>query len=604
MSSTNTRLNPTPEPGTSPGTSPGGTLSPADRTGSREITGTRESTATRLTSNVGLPHVEATGTLIAPLEAGELPNVAAIRGLRLDQILLLTTTALVVVIVGMVAALSVASTQSQFEETARRSTERIQEQARELGQTVGRTLALTSVTNLRDNNYDFLQGVAGSMVGANPNILRVQIIDPEGVVMADSEPKAADAPDKPAADGASDDAPAKRVVEQRLVQAFFQNQAVYEIHEPINYGSSSGMGLVVISYSLRALQNQLGELERDKRATMETNTWRMLALGVGFVVLAGVVAAFQSRRITRPLGVLTHKVMQLAAGDLGARTQSATGAGREVKTLGVVFNHMAERIKVLLDDVRAKAQLEREVSLARTVQETLLPGRDAVQVGPLRIAGLVVTADACGGDWWFRAVLDEQRVVIGIGDVTGHGLSTSLVATSATSGFASAMTLREPTEVNAQMLITALNVTLANVGRGEHQMSSALAVIDVSNGLVDYAAGAHPSPLVFNKHSGQVASLPARGPLLGASVTSQFSSRQAQLRPGDIIVWYTDGITEARDGAGRMYGTQRLAAAVQAHAHLSAEALRDALLADARAHSAGQPQRDDITVVVAEYSPA
>jgi sigma-B regulation protein RsbU (phosphoserine phosphatase) len=593
LSSTNTRLN----PASTPESEPESPSSPAEPTGTREITatGTREATATRLTGPLGLGQVEATSTLIAPLEAGELPNVAAIKGLRLDQILLLTTSALVVLIVGLLAALSVASTQSQFEETARRSTERIQEQARELGRTVGQTLALTSATNLRDNNYAFLEEVAGSIVTSNPNILRVQIFDPEGVRMADSAPDAREEP-------APESAPA-RAAERRLVEAFYRNQPVFEIQEPIDYGSSSGKGLVVLSYSLGALQRQLEALEQDKRATVRSNTVRMLGLGLGFVVLAGVIAAFQSRRITRPLGMLTGKVMQLAAGDLSARASTARGAGREVSTLGVVFNHMAERIKVLLDDVRAKAQLEREVSLARTVQETLLPGRDAVQVGPVRIAGLVVTADACGGDWWFRAALDEQRVVIGIGDVTGHGLSTSLVATSATSGFASAMTLREPSQVNARMLITALNVTLANVGRGEHQMSSALAVIDVSNGYIDYAAGAHPSPLVFNRHSGQVASLPARGPLLGASVDSQFTSRQAQLRPGDVVVWYTDGLTESRDAAGRLYGTQRLAAAVQANAHLSAEALRDALLADARAYSAGQPQRDDITVVVAELSP-
>ncbi|NMO22942.1 SpoIIE family protein phosphatase [Pyxidicoccus fallax] len=593
MSSTNTRLKPAPPPEGDPDSTP----PPAERTATRQVTatGTREATATRLTAPLGLGHVEATSTLIAPLEAGELPNVASIKGPRLDQILLLTTGALVVLIVGLLAALSVASTQSQFEETARRSTERIQEQARELGRTVGQTIALTSATNLRDNNYAFLEEVAGSVVKSNPNILRVQIFDPDGVRMADSSPEAKKEP--------APEPAAVRSAERRLVEAFYQNQPVFEIQEPIDYGSSSGKGLVVLSYSLGALQKQLEELEQDKRATVRSNTVRMLGLGLGFVVLAGVIAAFQSRRITRPLGMLTGKVMQLAAGDLGARAGTARGAGREVATLGVVFNHMAERIKVLLDDVRAKAQLEREVSLARTVQETLLPGRDAVQVGPLRIAGLVVTADACGGDWWFRAGLDEQRVVIGIGDVTGHGLSTSLVATSATSGFASAMTLREPSQVNAQMLITALNVTLANVGRGEHQMSSALAVIDVSNGYIDYAAGAHPSPLVFNKHSGQVASLPARGPLLGASVTSQFTSRQAQLRPGDVVVWYTDGLTESRDAQGRLYGTQRLAAAVQANAHLSAEALRDALLADARAYSAGQPQRDDITVVVAEFSP-
>ncbi|QQR42007.1 MULTISPECIES: PP2C family protein-serine/threonine phosphatase [Myxococcus] len=590
MSSTNTRLKSAPASDEFPDDA---ALPPSERTGTQEVTGARESTATRLTGPLGLAE-GGTRTLIAPLEAGELPNVAQIKGLRLDQILLLTTGVLVVLIVGLLAALSVASTKSQFEETALVSKERIQEQARELGQTVGQTIALTSATNLRDNNYAFLEEVAGSIVKTNPNILRVQIFDPDGVRMADSE-------------GASEDkedvAPVRRA-ERRLVSAFYRGQPISEIQEPIDYGSSSGKGLVVISYSLGGLQQQLASLEQDKRATVRATTLRMLGLGLGFVVLAGVLVAYQSRRITRPLGMLTGKVMQLAAGNLSARAGTAQGAGREVVTLGVVFNHMAERIKVLLEDVRAKAQLEREVSLARTVQETLLPGREGVQVGPLRIAGLVVTADACGGDWWFRAALDDRRIVIGIGDVTGHGLSTSLVATSATSGFASAMTLREPSQVNAQMLITALNVTLANVGRGEHQMSSALAVIDVSNGYIDYAAGAHPSPLVFNKRSGQIASLPARGPLLGASVESQFTSRQAQLRPGDVVVWYTDGLTEARDNAGKLYGTQRLAAAVQAHAHLSAEALRDAVLADARAFSAGQPQRDDITVVVAEFSPA
>lgn len=593
MSSTNTRLKSAPASDESPDDA---SLPPSERTGTQDVTGARESTATRLTGPMGLAE-GGTRTLIAPLEAGELPNVALIKGLRLDQILLLTTGVLVVLIVGLLAALSVASTQSQFEETALVSKERIQEQARELGQTVGQTIALTSATNLRDNNYAFLEEVAGSIVKTNPNILRVQIFDPEGVRMADSEGASEDREDR------DDGAPVRRA-ERRLVSAFYRGQPISEIQEPIDYGSSSGKGLVVISYSLGGLQKQLESLEQDKRATVRANTLRMLGLGLGFVVLAGVLVAYQSRRITRPLGMLTGKVMQLAAGNLSARAGTAQGAGREVVTLGVVFNHMAERIKVLLEDVRAKAQLEREVSLARTVQETLLPGREGVQVGPLRIAGLVVTADACGGDWWFRAALDDRRIVIGIGDVTGHGLSTALVATSATSGFASAMTLREPSQVNAQMLITALNVTLANVGRGEHQMSSALAVIDVSNGYIDYAAGAHPSPLVFNKRSGQIASLPARGPLLGASVEAQFTSRQAQLRPGDVVVWYTDGLTEARDNAGKLYGTQRLAAAVQAHAHLSAEALRDAVLADARAFSAGQPQRDDITVVVAEFSPA
>ncbi|RKH96868.1 HAMP domain-containing protein [Corallococcus praedator] len=597
MSRTYTRLDPAPDdPDASSDVPTGSTPPPPPEytgTHSRELTALRgEHTATRMTGAVGLPATEGTHTLIAPLEAGELPNVAAIRGLRLDQLLLLTTGAMVIIIVGLLAALSAKTTESQLTEASDRFTQRLQSQARELGQTVSHTLALTSATSLRDNNYAFLTEVARSIIADNRNILRVQMFDADSQLVADSDPAA-----KLGSSGS-------RTAERRWASAFFNGQPVFEFQEPLDYGAQAGKGVVVISYSLEELQKQLHELEEANHAAVRANTLRIVGLGLGFVVLAGVLAAYQSRRITKPLGVLTHRVMQLAAGDLGARAGTAPGAGREVTTLGVVFNHMAERIKVLLEDVRAKAQLEREVSLARTVQETLLPGREAVTVGPLRLAGLVVPADACGGDWWFRAALDDRRVVIGIGDVTGHGLSTSLVATSATSGFASAMTLREPSQVHAQMLITALNVTLANVGRGEHQMSSALAVIDVYNGQIDYAAGGHPAAAVFNRTTGQMASLPARGPLLGANVASEFTSRQAQLRPGDIVVWYTDGLTEARDGTNRLYGTQRLAAALQANAHLPADALRDALLADVRAYSAGQPQRDDITVIVAEFSPA
>jgi sigma-B regulation protein RsbU (phosphoserine phosphatase) len=436
--------------------------------------------------------------------------------------------------------------------------------------------------------------VARSIIDDNRNILRVQMFDAEGQLVADS--------DKEAKLGSSSGG---RKTERGWTSAFFQGQPVFEFQEPLDYGSQTGKGLIVISYSLEALQQQIEELEESKRETLAKTTLFTLGAGGGFMLLAGLLVAVQSRRITRPLSVLTRKVMQLAAGDLNARsTGQAGGAGREVRTLGVVFNHMAERIKVLLEDVRVKAQLEREMSLARTVQETLLPGREALQVGPLRIAGLVITADACGGDWWFRAPLDEQRVAIGIGDVTGHGLSTALVATSATSGFASAMTMREPDQLNSQVLISALNITLAHLGRSEYQMSSALAVIDTQTGFIDYADGGHPAAAVYNRQSGQFASLPARGPLLGASVTSQYSSRQAQLRPGDIVVWYSDGLTESRDSGGKLYGTQRLSAAVQTNSQLSAEGLRDAILADVRAFSAGQPQRDDITVVVAEFSPA
>lgn len=573
---------------------------PSDATsagaGGNTSTGITRQTSTALVGSTSTRLVplrsEVTSTIVAPLEAGELPDVAAIRGPRLDQLLLLATALLVVLIVGLLTAFSTASTRVQFEETAELFAQRVQSQAQELGQSVSHTLALTSASSLRDNNYAFLSEVARSITTNNPNILRVQMYDSERLLVADSEPDA------------TLGIATERKVESSSGSALYQGKPVMEYQEPLDYGSQSGQGLIVLSYSLETLQAQLNEMELNRKATVRRNVTTSVGLGLGFVVVAAVLAAFQSRRITRPLGSLADKVMQLAAGDLGARTEPSRGAGREVHTLGVVFNHMAERMNVLLEDVRVKAQLERDVSLARTVQETLLPGREGFQLGALRVAGVCITADACGGDWWLRAALDERRAVVGIGDVTGHGLATALVATSATSGFAAAMTMRHPSEINAQLLISSLNLTLANVGRGEYQMSSALAVLDVETGIIDYAAGGHPSPLVYNRHSRQMASLPARGTLLGASVNSQFTSRQAQLQPGDIIVWFTDGLTETRNAQGKMYGTQGLSAALQNNAHLSADALRDAILADVRAFGAGLQAQDDVTVVVAEYSPA
>lgn len=530
-----------------------------------------------------------TATIIQPGLAAA-PKVEAVRGWPLERLLLLTVTALVVVVVAALALAYGYSTEREFEDISRTYTSRLQESARELGQTVSHTLSISSASSLRDNAISFIGEMARSIVADNPNVLRVRVYDSEGTPAADSDPKATPT--------ATDRKPIRA-----WSLAAYQGQPVIEYQEPIDYGSTQGKGLVVLTYSLQPLQQQIAQLAEAKAQTLRQTTMRTAAFGLGFVILAAILVFFLSRRITRPIDALNQTVLRLAQGDLDARVRGNMGAAKEVKTLGLVFNHMADRISWLLEDVRAKAQLEREMSLARTVQETLLPSREPLQAGPLRIAGSVITADACGGDWWLRASLDDRRVVLGIGDVTGHGLSTALVATSATSGFAAALKMREPDQLDASMLASSLNQTLFLVGRGEYQMSSALAMFDARTGEIEYAAGAHPSPAVVNRHDGQTSQLMVRGSLLGAAPGSQYTSRKTQLRKGDLIVWYTDGLTEQRDTSGNQYGMQRLLACIKKNVEMSAERLRDAILYDVRQFASGQPQADDITVVVGEYNP-
>lgn len=565
---------------------PGSSTSPSIQTAKLPSTGTGTATTG---FHTGLHTGVHTATIIQPGLAAA-PKVEAVHGWPLGRLLLLTTTALVVVVVAALAIAYGYSTEREFEDISRSYTTRLQDSARELGQTVSHTLSLASASSMRDNAYPYIGEMVRSIVADNHNVLRIRVYNSEGNDAADSDPQATLTP-----------------TDRKPVRAWgfaaYQGQPVIEYQEPVDYGSASGKGLVVLTYSLQPLQQQVAQLAQAKEQTLRQTTIRTTAFGVGFVILAAILVFFLSRRITRPIDNLNQTVLRLAQGDLEARVRGDQGAAKEVKTLGLVFNHMADRISWLLEDVRAKAQLEREMSLARTVQETLLPSREPLQAGSLRIAGSVITADACGGDWWLRAALDERRVVLGIGDVTGHGLSTALVATSATSGFAAALKMREPDQLNASMLASSLNQTLFLVGRGEYQMSSALALFDSRTGEIEYAAGAHPSPVVVNRLDGQSSQLMVRGSLLGASPASQYASRKTPLRKGDLVVWYTDGLTEQRDPSGNQYGMQRMLACIKKNVEMSAERLRDAILYDVRQFASGQPQADDITVVVGEYNP-
>ncbi len=520
------------------------------------------------------------------------PDLSSATGLRLDQLLLISTVLLVLVIVGLLGVSSALSTQAQFGEIAQTFTARYQDQTRELGATVSHTLSLAAAKALRDNNYAFLTETVRAISANNPNVLRVFVLSPEGRVVADSDP---------AVELGSLE---KRPIERRWVTATYNLRPVFEYQEPVDFESQQGNGLIVLAYSLEKLQAQLFELEETKRSTIKASTLRTAAFGLAFVLIAAVVAAYQSRRVTRPLGELTGSALQLGEGELDARVDTANISGREVQTLGLVFNHMADRIKWLLEDVKAKAVLEREMQLARTVQETLLPTREVVQLGNLRIAGLCMPADACGGDWWLRAPLGDHKVVLGLGDVTGHGLSTALVAASATSGLAAAIKMRDPGSLDAGMLMTSLNQTLHLVGRGEYQMSAAIALFDLSTDEVEYSSGAHPSPCLFNRHDGKLSALSIRGALLGAAETTRYGAVRARLNPGDVLVWYTDGLTECRDATNKIYGLKRLVSVVQRYGHLPSERLREAIVSDVRQFTGNTPQDDDITVIVAEYGSA
>jgi sigma-B regulation protein RsbU (phosphoserine phosphatase) len=507
-----------------------------------------------------------------------------LRTWRLDQLLLLGTVLLVVSGVALSGLVQAWSAWQEFSAAAQVQTRRLEAQAHEIGGVVSRLLAITSISPLLDQNDGVLRQLTRAVVGDNPNLLRVQILDAEGRRVADT--------------AVDTSPPAARRAERSRSPSTFAGHPAFEYQEPIAYLKDGPPGLVVVTYSLEPLQAQLRLLEESKRATLRSITLRSVVGGGFFVVLAGLLAGFQGRRITRPLGRLSTEAMRLAQGDLSARVDRTPGAGREVETLGIVFNHLADRINDLLEDVRVRAKLEREVDLARTVQQTLLPGPEPFIQGSLRVAGAISPAEFVAGDWWLR-VLVGDRVVVGVGDVAGHGLSTALIASTVVSGFVTSLRGRTVQNLRAVSLLQMLNQTLFVAGKGAHQMSAALAVFDLENWEVDCVSAGHPSPCLYDRNDGHVSWIAARGPGLGKQDHIELAATRLRFRPGSLFVWFTDGLTQAKNPSGQAFGEEALASAVKRHAKQPAERLRDLLLSDVSQHTGGIPS-DDVTVVVAE----
>lgn len=239
--------------------------------------------------------------------------------------------------------------------------------------------------------------------------------------------------------------------------------------------------------------------------------------------------------------------------------------------------------------------LRRELDIAREIQQSILPRRFPDR-GRLDLFATMLPARDVGGDFYDFFALDDHRFGLVIGDVSGKGMpaalfmavSRTLIKSTALSGVGPAACLGRVNELlladnPADMFVTIF-----------------YAILDLRSGEVTCSNGGHNPPFVL-RPGGGVDALTAGGTLLGVLDGARFSEHRLQLRAGDTLLLFTDGVTEAADAADRLYGDARLAD-VLAHAGAgSAEQLVQALLRDVARHGDGVAQSDDITVLAARY---
>jgi len=245
-------------------------------------------------------------------------------------------------------------------------------------------------------------------------------------------------------------------------------------------------------------------------------------------------------------------------------------------------------------------QANRELDQAGRIQEGFLPAVPTDLPGWQLAAELEPTRQT-SGDFYDFIPLPDGKLGIVIADVSDKGAAAALFMALSRSLI---RTYAAEFEAEPRSVLTAANHRILIDTRTDQFVTLFYGVVELASGELVYGNAGHNPPYLLRPGQPElVASLSHTGIPLGIADTWGWESRRIQLQPGDTLVLYTDGITDANDVDGAFFGSQRLLAAIQSNLGKPAAALRDEILSQVRAFAAGAPQYDDIALLILAREP-
>ncbi len=244
-------------------------------------------------------------------------------------------------------------------------------------------------------------------------------------------------------------------------------------------------------------------------------------------------------------------------------------------------------------EVARRVRLNRELEIAREVQEQLLP-QQLPRLAELDFAGRCRPARGVGGDYYDFLALPDGRLGLAIGDVSGKGIPAALLMASLQASLRGQVTFgrRDLAEVMARV-----NTLLCASSSSNRYATFFYGEYEQATRRLSYVNAGHNAPMLL-RADGAVERLDAGGPVVGLIEFASYAAAAVELRPGDRLLGFTDGLSEAMNPADEEWGEERLALALRTCQGLDAGATLDRLMAEADAFASGAPQHDDMTAVL------
>ncbi|MDQ3212569.1 MAG: SpoIIE family protein phosphatase [Acidobacteriota bacterium] len=400
--------------------------------------------------------------------------------------------------------------------------------------------------------------------------------------------------------GTGDDASGGRLT------TLFGKSLMFLDYQDWETGAEGQVGLS-LSYRPMQLYRQLSDAQQIVFRGQSLGEWAvviLLVIAVLFLTIEAVALGMGlalARSITSSIHELFMGTERVRHGDFAHRIDVASND--QLGELAGSFNQMTGSIEGLLQTAAEKKRLEEELRIARVIQMSLLP------TGPLDVPGLAITAlcvpaREVGGDYYDFFRLAGGRLGVLIADVSGKGTSAALYMAEL-KGLVLALSQRYD---SPRELLIEVNRIISEHLDSRSFITMTYAVIDIDRGLMTFCRAGH-TPLIF------LSSVPATTPLAqvltpngmvlglridGASemFAELLEEQCVDLSAGDVVVLYTDGITEAMNLESDLFGDSRLSRLVEEHGHLESGELRERILREIEAFVGTADQHDDMTMIL------
>lgn len=401
---------------------------------------------------------------------------------------------------------------------------------------------------------------------------------------------------------------------QGVIEADVGGETYYIAYAPVEgTGWTCAVGIPAHEVVAPALQNNkvIDEMTDRSIAALDASMMRIALLIMCAVAALIVCVVYAGRRISdhfvRPIRTLSDGVREIASGNLEKKLDIRTGD--EIESLALSFNAMTDELTAYMKNLAAvtarEERIATELAVATRIQENMLP--NIFPPFPDRrefdIFASMQPAKEIGGDFYDFYLLDEHRVVITIADVSGKGIPAALfmvVAKVVLKNFvrmtAEGAALSDAAaEANAQLCQN--NETMMFV-------TAFIGILDFRDGTLTYVNAGHTPPLVYRAQEERFSYLPvARNFVLGAMEDFTYAEQRVHLGCGDVLLLYTDGVTEAANARDELYGEERLLAALNdAHAAwLPLKELFSRLRASIDSFVQEAEQADDMTMLALAF---